>query len=301
LVGTLEIPAEHPAKDAASAQTNSAQAASIWRGSADLRFGLSEEKTRLVHGRTQAPLRVLRSHYPEGPNPCYTTLVHTAGGMVGGDQLSQHISLEPGTRALITTPAAAKIYQSIGPTSTVQTQLSVGAGAALEWFPQETIIFAGAQYHQTLRVNLAAQATVLLWDITRFGRSARGETFSHGHWASDVEIWQNDQPLWIDRQRLAGESPMRLSPAGLNGCPVIGTLALAGYLPTETEINVLRDSVTRQQIPLENVGITTGLSGLICRYRGHSSQTARQFFTTVWQQLRAMRYGKIPPVPRVWN
>ncbi|MEO1592814.1 MAG: urease accessory protein UreD [Cyanobacteria bacterium J06632_22] len=298
MVNTLEISAQESSTPVSTfAQTD----ASVWRGSADLRFGLFNGKTRLFQVRTQAPLRVLRSHYPEGLNPCYTTLVHTAGGMVGGDQLSQNITLEPATRALITTPAAAKVYQSIGPTSTVQTHISVDAGAALEWFPQETIIFAGARYHQALRVNLAERATVLLWDITRFGRSARGETFSYGNWTSDVEIWQNGQPLWIDRQALAGNSLMRLSPTGLNGCPVIGTLALAGYLPTETEINVLRDSVTRQQIPLENVGITTGLSGLICRYRGHSSQTARQFFTTVWQQLRAMRYGKIPPVPRVWN
>ena len=243
----------------------------------------------------------MRSHYPEGPNPCYTTLVHTAGGMVGGDQLSQTIALDPNTRALVTTPAAAKVYQSIGPTSTVQTHIAVRSGAALEWFPQETIVFAGARYHQSLRVDLAEGATVLLWDITRFGRSARGETFSHGSWASDVEVWQGERPLWIDRQMLTGESTVRLSPAGLNGCPVIGTLALVGYLPTATEISILKDSVTSQQISLANIGITTGLNGLVCRYRGESSQAARQFFITVWQQLRALRYGKIPPVPRVWN
>ncbi|MEO0542027.1 MAG: urease accessory protein UreD [Cyanobacteria bacterium P01_A01_bin.105] len=244
---------------------------------------------------------MLRSHYPEGPNPCYTTLVHTAGGLVGGDQLSQQIALGPQARALVTTPAAAKVYHSLGPTALVHTHLALAPGAALEWFPQETIIFAGAQYHQRLRVDLAERATILLWDITRFGRTARGETFDRGHWQSDVEVWQGNKPLWIDRQILAGSSPMGLSPAGLDGCPVIGTLALVGYLPTETEINILRSAVNQRQIPAINIGITTGMNGLICRYRGPSSQTARQFFTAVWQQLRALKYDKIPSVPRVWN
>ncbi len=288
MVSVLEVPV--------SGQTSSA-----WHGRADLNLGLSQGRSQVLHARTQAPLRVLRSHYPEGPNPCYTTLVHTAGGMVGGDQLSQTVTLEPNSRALITTPAAAKIYHSNGPTATVRTSLCLSAGAELEWFPQETIVFAGAQYHQTLRVNLEDQATVVLWDITRLGRSARGETFDRGSWASDVEVYQAGKPFWIDRQMLTGNSPMRLSPTGLGGYPVIGTLALVGYLPSEAEVNSLRTVVAGQQIPLENVGITVGINGLICRYRGHSSQTARQFFITVWQQLRRMRYGTIPPVPRVWT
>ncbi|MEO0756519.1 MAG: urease accessory protein UreD [Cyanobacteria bacterium J06648_16] len=275
-------------------------ASTAWHGRAALTFVQTEGKTWLDKNWTQAPLKVLRSHYPEGPTPCYTTLVHTAGGMVGGDRLSQSITLEPNTRALITTPAAAKIYSSKGSLSTVSTRISVNTGAALEWLPQETIVFAGAQYHQTLRVNLSERATVLLWDVTRFGRSARGEAFTSGDWRSDIEVWRAGKPLWIDRQSLDASTPMRLSPAGLNDCPVVGTLALVGQSVSEADIDNLRVKSAALPIEPEAIGITTSLSGIVCRYRGHSSQTARQFFTTVWQQLRATQYGKIPPVPRVW-
>ncbi|MEL6138531.1 MAG: urease accessory protein UreD [Cyanobacteria bacterium J06628_6] len=271
-----------------------------WHGTAALGFARLNGKTQLVEKRTQAPLRVLRSHYPEGPDPCYTTLVHTAGGMVGGDRLSQTVALEPNTRALVTTPAAAKIYQSNNPISTVDTRISLGDRAALEWLPQETIVFNGARFHQTLRAELHEQSTLLLWDITRFGRSARGEAFTSGYWRSDMEVWQAGRPVWIDRQSLDASTPMRLSPVGLNGCPVVGTLALVGQSVSEAEIDNLRVKSAALPIEPEAIGITTNLSGIVCRYRGHSSQTARQFFTTVWQQLRATQYGKIPPVPRVW-
>ena len=46
--------------------------------------------------------------------------------------------------------------------------------ACLEWLPQETILFNGAIYRQDLRVELATGASWLGWEITRFGRSARG-------------------------------------------------------------------------------------------------------------------------------
>jgi len=53
-------------------------------------------------------------------------------------------------------------------------------------------------------------------------------------------------------------------------------------------------------VPTDHVGLTRNLKGLVCRYRGPSSQTARQCFRTLWRQLRCTWYGKMPPVPRVW-
>ena len=103
---------------------------------------------------------------------------------------------------MITSAAASKIYRSSGLESQQNIDIKLEAGANLEWLPQETIVFDGAIYRQNLRVELAPTARILLWEITRFGRSARGEKFASGEWRSHTEVWQQNSPLWIDRQLL---------------------------------------------------------------------------------------------------
>ena len=48
-------------------------------------------------------------------------------------------------------------------------------------------------------------------------------------------------------------------------------------------------------------GVTRLMSGLLCRYRGHSTTEARQWFLAVWHLLR-MTYRQRPAcLPRVWQ
>ena len=68
---------------------------SSWRGQLDLTYAHQNGETRPIHVKTQAPLRVQRPHYPEGRRTCYSTIIHTAGGMVGGDELVQTVHLQP--------------------------------------------------------------------------------------------------------------------------------------------------------------------------------------------------------------
>ncbi len=273
---------------------------SPWRGKVELGYTHAQGSTYPSHTFTQAPLRLQRPHYPEGPEICYSTIVHTAGGMVGGDELEQQIHLHPNSQVFITTPAAAKVYRSTGATCRQNIQIQLEANAYLEWFPQETIVFDAAKYQQQLRINLAPDATVLLWDITRFGRTARGEVFAQGEWRSDVEVWQEDMPLLIDRQYLPGNAGLLESPHGLNGYPVVGTFAFVGQHSSDSEIDALRETLIQTEIPTQQISLTRSLKGFICRYRGESSQLARQGFMALWQVLRRSRQGSTPPMPRVW-
>ena len=45
---------------------------------------------------------------------CELPLLHTAGGLVGGDQLSINLTLKRDSRCLITSVAAQKVYGSVG-------------------------------------------------------------------------------------------------------------------------------------------------------------------------------------------
>ncbi|MGC1392656.1 MAG: urease accessory protein UreD, partial [Coleofasciculaceae cyanobacterium] len=199
-----------------------------------------------------------------------------------------------------TTAAATKVYRSNGKLARQLIQIKVETGACLEWLPQETIIFNGAQYRQDLRVELALGASWLGWEITRLGRSARGEKFEKGEWRSHTEVWQQGRPLWIDRQWLPATPTILDSPHGLAGQPVVATLAWVGQPISPDIIEKARMLMPATTQPGE-AGVTELQSGLLCRYRGNSTTEARNWFTDVWQLLRLSLLGRNITKPRVWQ
>ncbi|NEQ11907.1 MAG: urease accessory protein UreD, partial [Moorea sp. SIO4E2] len=178
-------------------------------------------------------------------------------------------------------------------------RIQVETGACLEWLPQETIVFNGAVYRQDLRVELAPGARWLGWEITRFGRSARGERFVEGNWRSHTEVWQQGHPQWIDRQWLPASEATFSSPYGLAGQPVVGTLVLVGEALSSEILEQARELWNAREYVGE-AGVTQLMSGLLCRYRGGSTEEVRHWFTEVWQLLRVNLFGRPIIKPRVW-
>ena len=268
-----------------------------WHGSLNLVFEQRHDRTALIQEQVQAPLKVLRPFYPEGPNVCHSVILHTAGGLVGGDRNDLNFHLKPNAQALITTASASKIYRSNGLQARQNIQIKVENNACLEFLPQETIVFNGAIYRQDLRVELAPGASWISWEITRFGRTARGERFLQGEWRSHTEVWQQGIPLWIDRQWLPATAEIISSPHGLAGQPVVASLVWIGQ-PVSPEIV----QQARSLFPhYSSCGVTRLTSGLLCRYRGNSTAEAKSWFMDVWQLLRLSFLARNSCIPRVWQ
>ncbi|MDX2099291.1 MAG: urease accessory protein UreD [Leptolyngbyaceae cyanobacterium bins.59] len=272
-----------------------------WHGLLDAEYALQQGQTCLTRSYARAPFKLQRPFYPEGPEVCHSVILHTAGGVVGGDRLSLQITLQPQTRALITTAAASKIYRSRlsgdQPIPSRQmVHLQVGAGACLEWFPQETIVFNGATFQQQVRVDLSETAVWMGWELTRLGRSARGEQFLTGNWRSSTEVWRGNRPLWVDPQWIPGDETILHSPHGLKGCPVVGSWAIVG---TTLSPDLVEQARSLWQGTGET-GVTTLLEGMLCRYRGHSTTEARKWFIAVWDLVRSSVLGHSACLPRVW-
>jgi urease accessory protein len=285
---------------------------SSWEGRLELEYASQEKSTKLIHTHTQSPFRLQRPFYPEGDRVCHSIIVHTAGGMVGGDRLTSKINLQPHSHALITSAAAAKIYRSNGKPVQQETQITIAAGACLEWLPQETIAFAGADYAQKMQINLEPGAIWIGWDLTRFGRTARGEQFCAGQWRSHTEIWQAGKPIWCDRQRLIGEPELLDSSNGLAGKAIVGSVVLAGQVADPELIAQIKQAwlaiVTNEQNLINypdassnDIGVTSTISGLLCRYRGNSSHLVKQWFKQIWQLLRSAYLNMPACNPRVWQ
>src|ERR1041385_7710675 len=88
----------------------------------------------------------LRVRCPGSPaEDLETVLINTAGGIAGGDRFAIDIAAGQGTRLVVTTAAAEKVYRTLGPDSLVDVKLDVGAGATLAWLPQENNLFYPAR------------------------------------------------------------------------------------------------------------------------------------------------------------
>ena len=279
---------------------SNSSASKSWTGKLDLTYSHQDGTTKLSNALAQAPLKIQRAFYPEGPELCHSVILHTAGGIVGGDRLLQTIELEAHSQVLLTTAAASKVYRSEGERSQQIITLTLGENAYLEWFPQETVIFNKAIYQQDLRVELGENAVFCGWEITRLGRTARGEQFLAGDWRSRIEIWQAGRPLWIDRQGLQGGLEMINSPNGLNQKAIVATFIWLGQ-KVETEILTEARELGKSWLKEGEIGRTqTQNEGLLCRYRGSSTTEVKQYFEAIWGLLR-QTYRDRPVIrPRIW-
>jgi urease accessory protein len=268
-------------------------------GLLELGFTRQGEATLLAHQHQRAPLMVQRPFYPEQPGCCHVVTLHNGGGIVAGDRLTLSVHLAANCHALVTSASAGKVYRSEGPGAVQETRLHLDPGAVLEWLPQETILFEASRFRQHTRVELAEGAHLLCWEITRFGRSARGERFTTGTARSHLEVWRGNEPLWLDRQVFEGSEPNWQSPHGLAGKPVVGSLCYLGSpVPMDLQ-EAARSGITALGLTGE-AGVSRLPHGLLCRYRGESSHEAREWFSLVWRLLRARLEISKPARPRVW-
>lgn len=266
-----------------------------WRGRLQVRYGYKRDRTSPIAPFCQAPLKLQRPFYPVGEGTCCSTILHTAGGIVGGDRLDYALTLDPNARALLTTAAAGKVYGSNGSMAEQCIEIALNSGSQLAWLPQETIIFEGAQFAQKLRVELVSGARWVGWDVARLGRSARGEKFLRGCWRSRLEIWRQGTPLWIDRQVLHGSPDLWASPIALAEKPVVATFLWLGYPVTEATFSRCQEIAAP---PMAGITRTVG-EGLVARYRGDSTAAAQAWFLALWQILDAEAIAFQPHLQRL--
>ena len=281
-----------------------------WHGHCQLQFRNNHGNSR-HQGGCSAPFKLLRADLGDDGR-CEIPLLHTAGGLVGGDRLSIDLSLEPSSKSLITSVAAQKIYGSIGRSKLHPdgswAQQSVNAllasGSDLEWLPQELVMYADALFEQHVTVHLPEDASFLSIEIVRLGRTAAGETLNRGCWRSSVAVQRigPDSPRWELVDRLALDDTSLQSSHGLNGAPVFGSLVWAAPMPLQpSDIETLMTGTRNDREGLSGAMHCSMLDqGFVARYSGSSSRDARFWFSRIWSRTRSLRGLASPRIPRVW-
>ncbi|VAW83617.1 Urease accessory protein UreD [hydrothermal vent metagenome] len=269
---------------------------SSWCAELELHFRQRFARTVMVHCRHLGPLRVQKSFYP-AEGECHVYLLHPPGGIVGGDQLSISINVEAEARVLITTPGAGKYYRSTGAQAKQQQRLVVGTQALLEWFPQEQIIFDGAQAKSSTRVELDEDAQFIGWDITCFGRPASRDYFLQGRYQTRFELWRGEHALYIERGLFDGGSDIFAAPWGLRGHTVVGTLLCTSK--SSDLLGKLSEALYSRYALSFSVSLLDDV--MVCRYLGDSTEEAKSIFAQAWQIIRPVLVGRKICRPRIWN
>ncbi|TKB65129.1 MAG: hypothetical protein E8D47_09090 [Nitrospira sp.] len=185
------------------------------RGALAYEFERSGLRTVLTRSSCTSPWHHFPPSYLDDSGCAYTWLVNPSGGLVGGDHLSVEVQLHAQSHVLLTSPSANRVYRSLTQPSVQAVRLSVGPDARLEWLPEVTIPFAGSRFRQSIHVDLAPGATVVLWDSMASGRVARQERWAFTSVENEICITTPQGGSLVERYHVA---PGRLLEAvGLAG------------------------------------------------------------------------------------
>lgn len=259
-------------------------------GRAEVAMEVSRGATRLRRlyqaGCAKALLPRVHGSSPEA------ILINTSGGITGGDRLAYAASAGAGAGMTVTTQAAERIYRSSGDVGVVDVTLSLGAGARLDWLPQETILFEGGRLARRLHVDMAEDARLTLLETVVLGRAAMGETLRH---ASITDHWR------IRRAgRLVHAEALRLGPdisvgargrATLRGARAFATLVHVAP-GAEDRLHEARGLLREAELP----AAASAKSGvLILRFLAPDAAPLRRALFPLLGALRGIA------LPRVWS
>jgi urease accessory protein len=260
-------------------------------GRAALHLGAAPGGSRIIDLDQAAPLRWL---FPdaEGDEPKTGALVNVAGGLAGGDTLDVALRLGPGAAFTATTPAAEKIYRSLGPATVIRSALALAPGAVGEWLPQETILFDGARLDRRLVLDLAEDARLLAAEMLVLGRAARGERFARGSVLDGWRLRRGGRLVWADALHLPDPAAATADRFALGGAKAVATLLLAA--PDAAAHRTLARTLSADGASLPAPGL------LLLRWVGEAGAVRASLGEAV-RALRAAALGHPPRLPRLWR
>jgi urease accessory protein len=281
---------------------SAAQSTSVrrqWIASLRLAFARSAGRTRLALREHRGSLRVQRLFHPDADGKAHCYLLHPPGGVVLGDELDLDVRVDSGS-ALLTTPSAGRFY-GVGDFHEPQwqrTRLYCSAGARLEWLPQETILFSGANARLHTRIDLDHGAALAWWDIMVLGRPATGQPFVQGRCEQRVSISIGDRLAFREQLALAAGDRFSASRAGLGGHSCLGILLLTSTVSAA----VLTDWLNAVNgAPNDGpFSVTQRGDFIVARYLGDAAIACREGFSRLWRACSTDAAG-MPAEPRIWH
>lgn len=235
----------------------------------------------------------LKARFPRPECRDWSTVVtlNTSGGIAGGDALASSFELQPGARATIASQAAERFYRALpgSVAASVNTRIAVATGGAVEWLPQETILFDRCALDRSLEVELTEDASFLGIETLVFGRTAMGETVQHAWLRDGIRLRRDGKLVLKDTIRMAGEVARLLQRTATAGGA--GASATIWFVARDAEARL---AAVRAVLP-DEAAASAWNGMLVTRLLANNAAALRLTTTAV---LHVLRDGR--PLPRVW-
>ncbi len=236
----------------------------------------------------------LKARFPRPEHGAWpgAVLLNTTGGVAGGDRLAVRIGVAPGIRATVAMQAAERFYRAVpGQVAEVGTALDVAEGAAMEWLPQESILFDRCAVRRRLEVTMAPDAWFLGVERLVFGRGAMGETVRSLSLRDVIAVRRGGRLLLHDAIRIEGDAQALLDRAASGrGARAVATL-LHVAPDAEAAVQGVRDALAPW-----DAGVSAWDGMLVVRMVAPDGVSLR---AGIVAGLNVLRRGR--PLPRVWE
>jgi urease accessory protein len=252
----------------------------------------------------QPPWRVIRGF--KAPSGELLAHVHNvSGGILDTDSLDWRIDVAPGAQAQVTSTGATRVYRSRARdrVASQRAALTIAENAYLEYLPDQLIPFAGSRFDQSMRVELARGASLILWDRIAPGREASGELFRYESLASAFELVAEAEPIAIERWTIApllsriDALPRLASFRYFGSCYICRSGEPAAYWRAfESEMQQVADRLSRPDVLW---GVTSlRAHGLVARAVATSGRSLSDGLVEIWKAAKWHLCGRVAMLPR---
>ncbi len=265
------------------------------RGRAEVDFRFADGATRLerLYQEGQAKIRLPK---PYGEEPPTAVLINTAGGIAGGDHIAYAARFGAGTRAVVTSQAAERVYRSSqtdgGRDGVIETRLEIDAGARAEWLPQETILFDRARLSRSLDIEMAADASLLAVESIVFGRTAMGEEVESCRLADRWRVRRGGRLVFADALRLDGAAREILAGSATGA----GARAVATVLWIDAGVEARVDDVRAVLATASGEAGASAFDGMLVARLAAADPTRLRA-----DLVRLLLHIREAELPRVWS
>jgi urease accessory protein len=233
-----------------------------------------------------------RLKHPRSAAGYEAVIINSGGGLASGDSVDLAFSVAAHADVTVTTQAAEKVYRGT-PAAQSTIAIDLEPNARLDYLPQETILFGGAALRRRFKVDMAADARLLMVEVVVFGRLARGETTIEGAFHDSWRIRRAGALVFADETRLEGAIGQMLDRPAIGKGARATALVLFIAPEAPASLDALREEFARCS-DLVEAG-ASALNGLVvARLAAPSPEPLRAAILAAMVRLR----GRTPP--RVW-
>ena len=237
----------------------------------------------------RAPVHIGKGHHDQGN--LILNISNPTAGFFDGDRVDTDVIVAPGARLVLSTPAAARVYQSrSGKAACNHQRFQVGRNAALEWNPEAFIPHAGASYVQSTVIDLHRDADLLFFEWLAPGRVAMGEVFAYRNLRWELDLTMEGELLARERYNLTpGDHSLESLRSAFPAAHYLSVYA-AGAMTRDWPSAEL-DALTNPDVRLGHGPVGNGVHVIraLCR----DSLAARKLL----EELRNVLYAKAGLVP----